>query len=194
MINELLTLDSAAHSGDATVHAVSAPCRHTSEGVFVITKILNQYTAEELSRNLGSHDEFCGITRVWCPYTGRRTGTSTSCGVGLKDICKHNLENMDGLNEISLTKVYYQLKPANSRSINAARHKDALDIRLGIKSCDVTKEYPNAHEYFTTVANICQLGALYPDQCVSFSCDSKAEIHWRSSCVMVSSAMYILPQ
>ena len=32
--------------------------------------------------------------------------------------------------------------PANSCSIDAARHKDALDIRPGIKSCDVSKKIP----------------------------------------------------
>ena len=71
-----------------------------------------------------------------------------SCGVGLKDIGKHILENVDGLNEISLTKEYNLLKPANSRSIDAARHKDALDIRLGTKSCDVSKENHSSHEEF----------------------------------------------
>ena len=100
-----------------------------------------------------------------------------SCGVGLKDIGKHILENVDGLNEITLTKEYNLLKPANSRSIDAARHKDALDIRLGTKSCDVSKENHSAHEEFATIANIRQLGALYPDECVSFSCDSKAKLH-----------------
>ena len=84
---------------------------------------------------------------------------------------------MDGLIEISLTKVYYLLKPANSRSINAARHKHAPDIRLGTKLCDVSKENPNPLEYFVTAANIRQLGALYPDECVHFSCDSKVKIH-----------------
>ncbi|XP_071502781.1 uncharacterized protein [Diadema antillarum] len=107
----------------------------------------------------------------------RRTGTATSCGVTLDDVRKHLLENVEGLDTISRTKVYYLMKPARVNSREAARHKDALDIRVGTKSCDVSKDNPNAHEYFATVSNVRQMCAMYPDECVAFSCDSKAKIH-----------------
>jgi len=97
--------------------------------------------------------------------------------VRLADIKQHVLENVDGLNKISLTKIYYLLKPAHSNSKDAARHKDALDIRVGTKACDSSKDNVNAHEYFAQVSNVRQMCELYQEECVLFSCDSKAKIH-----------------
>lgn len=94
----------------------------------------------------------------------RRSGTSTSCGVRLADIRQHILMNIDGLAKILRTKICYLLKPAHSYSRDAARHKDALDIRVGTKTCDISKDYVNAHEYFAQVSNIRQMCALYPDE------------------------------
>lgn len=107
----------------------------------------------------------------------QRTGTGASCGVRLKDIRDHVIENVEGLNSISKTKIYYLLKPANENSRDAARHKDALDIRVGTKNYDVSRENVNAHEYFAMVANMRQMAASYPEECLIFSCDSKAKIH-----------------
>ena len=84
---------------------------------------------------------------------------------------------MDGLTSISKTKIYYLIKPARENSRDAARHKDALDIRVGTKTCDISKENINAHEYFATVANIKQMASVYPEECLLFSCDSKAKLH-----------------
>ena len=69
------------------------------------------------------------------------------------------------------------MKPANESARDAARHKDYLDARVGVKSCDISKDNVNAHEYFATVPVICEMCAEYPDEAVIFSCDSKAKVH-----------------
>ena len=69
------------------------------------------------------------------------------------------------------------MKPANENTCEAARHKDCLDVRVGVKSCDISKSNPNAHEYFATVSTIRQMSAEYTGEVVIFSCDSKAKIH-----------------
>ena len=69
------------------------------------------------------------------------------------------------------------MKPARSNTAEAARHKDALDIRVGVKACDLSKDNPNAHEYFASVQCIRQMCAEFPAECSIFSCDSKVKVH-----------------
>ena len=87
-------------------------------------------------------------------HARRRTATATSCGVTLADIRRHLLENVDGLTVISRSKVYNLCQAARSSTIEAGRHKDAVDVRVGIKNCDVSKDNVLAHEYFATVSNV----------------------------------------
>ena len=81
------------------------------------------------------------------------------------------------MSTISKSKIYYLLKPARSNTAEAARHKDALDIRVGVKACDLSKDNPNAHEYFASVQCIHQMRADFPAECSIFSCDSKAKVN-----------------
>lgn len=69
------------------------------------------------------------------------------------------------------------LKPARANIIEASRHQDAIDVRFGVKSTDVSKESPNAHEYFATVAAVRQLCAENTAEVTTLSCDSKAKVH-----------------
>ena len=110
-------------------------------------------------------------------HARRRTATATSCGVTIENIRRHLLENVEGLTQISRTKVYYLLQPARSNTIDAVRHKDAVDVRVGTKTCDISKENTKAHEYFATVSNVREMCAKYPLETTLFSCDSKAKIH-----------------
>ena len=110
-------------------------------------------------------------------HVRRRSGTSSTCGVRLEDIRQHVLKNVEGLTKISKSKIHYLLKPANESTRDAARHKDCLDVRVGVKSCDISKDNVNAHEYFATVSVVYQMCAEYPDEAVIFSCDSKAKVH-----------------
>lgn len=110
-------------------------------------------------------------------HVRRHSGTRTSCGVSLKDIRDHVTKHVAGLGSISKTKVYYLLKPAHANSRDATRHKDCLDIRVGTKNCNVSKDNVNAHEYFATVSNVRQMAAMYSEECMIFSCDSKAKLH-----------------
>lgn len=110
-------------------------------------------------------------------HSRHRNGTTTSCGVKVEDICQHVLQNVDGLDKISQTKIYYLLKPARENTRAAANHKDCLDIRVGVKNCDVSKENENSHVYFSVVSNIRQICASYPEEWSIFSCDSKAKVH-----------------
>lgn len=89
----------------------------------------------------------------------------------------HVTKHVAGLGSISKTKVYYLLKPAHANSRDATRHKDCLDIRVGTKNCNVSKDNVNAHEYFATVSNVRQMAAMYSEECMIFSCDSKAKLH-----------------
>ena len=65
-------------------------------------------------------------------HARRRTGTATTCGVRLADIRQHVLDNVEGLTEISRTKIYYFLKPSSEKTREAAKHKDALDVRVDV--------------------------------------------------------------
>jgi len=104
-------------------------------------------------------------------HVRRWTGTSSTCGVRLEDIRQHVLKNVNGLTKISRSKIYNLLKPANENTCETARHKDCLDVCVGVKSCDISKSNPNAHEYFATVSMIHQMSAEYPSEVVIFSCD-----------------------
>ena len=87
------------------------------------------------------------------------------------------LKSVDGLTKISRSKIYNLLKPANENTCEAARHKDCLNVHVGVKSCDVSKSNPNAHKYFATVSTIRQMSTEYPSEVVIFSsCDNKAKI------------------
>lgn len=110
-------------------------------------------------------------------HVRRRSGTSSTCGVRLEDMRQHVLKNVEGLTKISKSKIHHLLKPANESTRNAARHKDCLNVRVGVKSCDISKDNVNAHEYFATVSAVHQMCAEYPDEAVIFSCDSKAKVH-----------------
>ena len=101
LVHELLALDPAAQSSDSTVRAASAICRHTSNGVFFHKRpgpIPLQKSYLEILTVMINFAQLNGFGA----HIQRHTGTSTSHVVGLKDICKHILENVDGLNEISL--------------------------------------------------------------------------------------------
>ena len=106
----------------------------------------------------------------------RHAGTLTSVGVTLSQIHQHLLDNVEGLTKISRSKVYNLLQPARANS-EARHHKDAIDVRVGVKNCDISKTSPNVHEYFATVAWLRQICAEYGEECMIVSCDGKAKVH-----------------
>ena len=89
----------------------------------------------------------------------------------------HVLQNVDGLSSISKSKIYNLLKPARSNTAEAARIKDALDIRVGVKACDLSKDNPNAYEYFASVPCIRHMCAELTAECSIFSCHSKTKVN-----------------
>jgi hypothetical protein len=174
VVHELLTLDNPSEDPE---EPLSKPLSNVdNEGIFFYKKTGPTPLQERVPQLLEVMMNFVRL-HGFAAHIRQRTGTATSCGVALKDIREHVLENVDGLDKISKTKIYYLMQPARSNTRDAARHKDALDIRVGTKNCDVSKENTNAQEYFATVKNIRQMCAMYPDECVAFSCDSKAKIH-----------------
>ncbi|XP_071504199.1 uncharacterized protein [Diadema antillarum] len=174
LVYEVLTLDSVDKTED--LPSTQQSDNGSEDGIFFYQKSGQTPLQEKYPQLLDVMMNFVQL-HGFGAHIRRRTGTATSCGVTLDDVRKHLLENVEGLDTISRTKVYYLMKPARVNSREAARHKDALDIRVGTKSCDVSKDNPNAHEYFATVSNVRQMCAMYPDECVAFSCDSKAKIH-----------------
>lgn len=173
LVHDILTLDSSPQEEES----LSTPYHDESnDGIFFYKKTGPTPIQQKFPQLLEVIMNFVRL-HGFAAHIRRRTGTATSCGVRLEDIRQHVLENVDGLDSISKTKIFYLMKPARSNSHEAARHKNALDIRVGTKSCDVSRDNPNAHEYFATVANIRQMCAMYPDECAVFSCDSKAKVH-----------------
>ena len=175
VVHELLTLkqdNEQSDKEDSPVPLLEKP----AEGIMFYKKTGPQPLQEKFPQLL---DVIVNFVRLhgFGAHTRKRSGTSTSCGVSLEDIRRHVECNVDGLTKISKTKIYHLMKPARSNSREAARHKDALDIRVASKVCDVSKDSQNAHEYFALVSNIRQMAAIYPNECVIFSCDSKAKIH-----------------
>ena len=57
-----------------------------------------------------------------------------------EDIHQHLMATGEGLTSISRAKVYNLMQPAKSSSIEATRHKNAVDIRVGTKQCDISRE------------------------------------------------------
>lgn len=47
---------------------------------------------------------------------------------------------------------------------DAAKHKDVLDVRVGVKSADVSKHCDDNHEYFAAVTNVREMSAVYPKE------------------------------
>ena len=63
-------------------------------------------------------------------------------------------------------------------SLESAQHKDAIDVRVVVKNCDISKDNPKAHVYFATIANLWQMCSIYPAEfAIMTSCDSKAKLH-----------------
>ena len=175
IISQVLTLDQE-NSDEHNIQGVKDTHSEAREGIMFFNKpgpVPTQQKYPELLTTMMSFIKLHGFAA----HARRRTGTSTSCGVRLQDIKNHLIENVEGLTTISKTKVYYLLKPARSNTIEAARHKDALDFRVGVKANDVSKDNINAHEYFANVGFVRQMCAEYPNECTIFSCDSKAKVH-----------------
>ena len=77
--------------------------------------------------------------------------TAKSCGLTIEDIHQHLLANVEGLTSISRNKVYNLKQPVKSSTIEATRHKNAVDIRISTKQCDISRENKQAHEYFAFI-------------------------------------------
>lgn len=174
LVNQVLMLDQT--NSKETDQEQDSPSQ-AKEGIMFLQKpepISMQQKYPQLLTVMMDYIKLHGLAA----HARRRTGTSTSCGVHLEDIRQNLLMNVDGLTTISKSKVYNLLQPARSNTAEAARHKDAVDVRTGgVKACDMSKENRNAHEYFASVEYIRQMCAEYPQECLNFSCDSKAKIH-----------------
>ena len=116
-------------------------------------------------------------THGFAAHNRRRTTTATSCGVRLEDIRAHVIANVNGLDKISRTKIYYLMKPARENTRDAARHQDGIDVRVGTKQNNLSNSHPDSHEYFAQKRNIQQFASLFPEEVSIFSCDSKNKVH-----------------
>ena len=112
----------------------------------------------------------CVKSHGFAAHARRRADIATSSGFTIEDIRLHLLANVEGLTKISRTKVYKLMQPARSNTREAARHKNAVDVRVGTRQCDLSKENKPAHEYFATVSNVRR-------ETMIFSCDCKAKIY-----------------
>ena len=50
------------------------------------------------------------------------------------------MQNAEGLPSVSNSKVYNPLKPARSNTIEPHGYKNSLDVRVGVKSCDISND------------------------------------------------------
>ena len=159
LVHDMLTLDAEAkHSSEEDTPV--PPCG-PSEGSFFYKSRGPTPLQTKYSRMLEEIVSFVQL-HGFAAHERRRTGTATSCGVRLEDVRQHLLNNVEGLDKISKTKVYYLMQPANMHSRESARHKDAVDVRVGVKNCDISKENPKAHEYFATIANLRHMCSIIP--------------------------------
>lgn len=181
LVHELLTLDlnPTTEECDDRVERASP----NTEGIFFYKKTGPIPLEERYPQLLTTMMEFIQL-HGFAAHVRRRSGTGTSCGVRIEDIRQHVLKNVQGLSSVSRSKIYNLLKPARSNTAEAHRHKNALDVRVGVKACDVSKENKNAHEYFATVSFVRQMCAEHQKECSIFSCDSKAKVAYRgASCI-----------
>lgn len=111
----------------------------------------------------------CVKSHGFAAHERRRTAIATSSGFTIEDIRLHLLANVEGLNKILRTKVYKLMQPARVNTREAARHKDAVDVLVGAKQCDLSKENKPAHEYFATVSNVRQMCTEFPKETMIFS-------------------------
>ena len=175
LVHDILTLDDKEMdtTSDVECHVDAADM---TEGCFMYRKTGPVPLQKQYPELLTVMMEFIRL-HGFAAHMRRREGTGTSCGVSLEDIRAHVMRNVDRLKTISRSKVYNLLKPARLNTAEAAKHKDYLDVRVGVKSCDISSEHEYAHEYFAAVRNIREMCALYPTECTIMSCDSKAKVH-----------------
>jgi hypothetical protein len=173
LIYDLLTLD---RKDDSQITDEDYDKHDITEGTFFYEKTGPVPLQEKFPQLL---DEIVNFVKLhgFAAHARRRTGTATSCGVTVEDIRQHVIKSVNGLNNISRSKIQNLLQPARQNTKEAARHKDAVDIKVGTKNCDISKENPNSHEYFALVRYLREMSASYTDECAIFSCDSKAKVH-----------------
>ncbi|XP_065905841.1 uncharacterized protein [Dysidea avara] len=175
MVHEMMSLDKPDES-DTDSNDQSYPIAERNEGIMFYRQPGPIPLQTKFPQLLTVMLDFIKL-HGFAAHMRRRSATSTTCGVGLNDIREHVLKNVEGLTKISRSKIYNLLKPAKESSIEASRHKDCLDVRVGVKCCDISKASTNAHEYFAMASVIRQMCAEFPDEAIIFSCDSKAKIH-----------------
>ena len=197
LVHELLTLDKGGHPGCSDTRGISSAnvdgavadtaataaagdddedVSSEADGIMFFQKPGPTPLQHRFPEILTAMTEFVKM-HGFGAHQRRRTGTGTSNGVTVEQIRQHVLENVDGLEKISRSKIYNLLQPARSTSKEASRHVDAIDVRVGVKTCDISKENINAHEYFATVEAVRQMSAEYPSEVTLMSCDSKAKVH-----------------
>jgi hypothetical protein len=171
-VHQLLTLDLPESDTELQHEQELLP----QEGVFYYQKTGPISMQQKYPQLLTVMIDFIKL-HGFAAHARRRTGTASSCGVRLEDVRQHVLNHVEGLESISRTKIYYLLKPARSNTRDAANHKDALDVRVGVKSADISKVHKDSHEYFASVKSVREFCALHPGISTIFSCDSKAKVH-----------------
>lgn len=172
MVAELLQLDLP----DKHTEEASTTVNPEKEGSFFYDKTGPKPLQEKYPELLTVMLDFIQM-HGFAAHARRRTGTATSCGVRLEDVRTHVIANVDGLENISKSKIYNLLQPARTNTKEAAKHKDALDVRVGVKCADMSKIHGDSHEYFASAKLVREMCAMHTNECMLFSCDSKAKVH-----------------
>ena len=152
LVHELVTLDQDSTQGPSEDTKVAEELPN-KEGIFYYTKTGPTPLEERYPQLLTVIMDFIQL-HGFAAHVRRRSTTATSCGVRIEDIRKHVMQNVEGLSSVSKSKIYNVLKSARSNTAEAYRHKNSLDVRVGVKACDISKDNKNAHEYFATVSFI----------------------------------------
>lgn len=76
----------------------------------------------------------------------RRSTAVTGTGVGLKDIRKHLIANIPGLEDISMDTIHQLLVPPRKKSSRALRYKCLIEVQVPKRKNDHRDE--NAHQHF----------------------------------------------
>ena len=136
LVSEVLTLDqNQSMAGDNELHDHS----QRKEGIVFFKKPWPMSSQQKYPELLTTMMEFIKL-HGFAAHARCRTATSTSYSVRLEDIRQHLTHNVEGLTTISKSKVYNLLKPDRSNTAEAARQKDAFDVRVEVKACDISKE------------------------------------------------------